>query len=106
MSGMRDVSCFLIKYEIEPDEIGTQKKKLVKKEVPIIKIKDVFYSEYYTAYSEGLSPSIVIVISAFNYDEEVELEYNGKRYTVIRTKAPFIDEVELICQRKNKNYGE
>jgi SPP1 family predicted phage head-tail adaptor len=54
-------------------------------------------SEFYQAATSGLKPEITFVIWALEYNGEVELEYNGKNYVIIRTFDKNDKELELIC---------
>lgn len=101
---MRDVACELLSTTtIEQDNIGnetgTQKKKLI----PIIKVEDVYAKEYYEANQQGHKPSLRLRISALNYNDEVELIYMNKTYSIIRVQEVTADELVLICERKIKN---
>ena len=101
---MRDVACELLSTTtIEQDNIGnetgTQKKKLI----PIIKVEDVYAKEYYEANQQGHKPSLRLRISALNYNDEVELIYINKTYSIIRVQEVTADELVLICERKIKN---
>ncbi len=101
---MRDVACELLSTTtIEQDNIGnetgTQKKKLI----PIIKVEDVYAKEYYEANQQGHKPSLRLRISALNYNDEVELIYMNKTYSIIRVQEATADELVLICERKIKN---
>ena len=54
--------------------------------------KSVRQSEFYAAYQVGLKPTLLFVVNECDYkyasteqNEPSEIEYEGKRYTVIRT---------------------
>lgn len=98
-----DVSCFLIKKKIESDSIGVQREIEERKEVFVSRYEDIFSDEFYKANVAGMKPSLRIVISSLEFDDEEELEYCGKRYTIIRSQVKDLDEVILICERKLKN---
>lgn len=100
---MRDIACTLLSTTIEQDEIGNDKETVKKKLIPIIKVEDVFAKEFYQANQQGFKPSLRLRISALNYNDEEELIYMGKTYSIIRTQEPTADEVVLICERKIKN---
>ena len=63
----------------------------------------MYANEYYQANQQGFKPSLRLRISALNYNDEEELIYMGKTYSIIRTQEPTADEVVLICERKIKN---
>ena len=100
---MRDVSCKLLSTSIQTNEIGVQKEIQVEKEIPIIKVEDIYANEFYEANEQGYKPSLRLRISVLNYENEQELIYMNKTYTIIRTQEVTADELILICERKLKN---
>ena len=100
---MVEVSCFLIKKKIVSDSIGVQKEIEEKKEALIIRHEDIYSKEFYEADITGKKPTLRIVVSSLEFNDEEELEYCGKRYTIIRSQIKDLDEVILICERKLKN---
>ena len=72
-------------------------------EVPIISEENVWKDEFYRANQIGLRPSIRLKLSSLNYNDEEELIYMGKEYTVIRVDGDNADEVVLVCQRRANN---
>ena len=100
---MRDVSCKLLSTTFISNEIGVQEEKTVEKEIPIIKVEDVYAQEFYEANEQGYKPSLRLRISALLYNNEKELIYMGTTYTIIRPSEPYADEIVLICERKVKN---
>lgn len=100
---MRYVSCTLLKKTLEANSIGVQKETISRREVPIMKIEDIFADEFYQANEQGFKPTLRLRISDLNYNGESELEYGDKTYTIIRTQNPVADELILICEEKAKN---
>lgn len=100
---MRDIACTLLSTIIEQDEIGNEIETVKKKPIPIIKVEDVFAKEFYQANQQGFKPSLRLRISTLNYNDEEELIYMNKVYSVIRVQELTADEVVLICERKIKN---
>lgn len=107
---MYDVSCILLSKSYLKDENGNilrenarEKFEIKKQEIPIISVERVWKDEFYKANQQGLRPSIRIKISSLNYNEEEELIYMNKEYTVIRVDSNNQDEVVLICQRRSNN---
>lgn len=101
---MRDVSCKLLSTQITGNSIGVQNcKKVTETEIPIIKVEDVYASEFYKANEQGYKPSLRLKISSLNYENQSELIYMNKTYTIIRVQESTADEVILICERKLKN---
>ena len=100
---MRDVSCKLLSTVLVDDEIGVQKEKVVEKEIPIIKVEDVYSKEFYEANEQGYKPNLRLRISNLCYEDEPELIYKNLTYTIIRTQEITADELILVCERKVKN---
>lgn len=107
---MRDVSCVLLSKSYLKDEKGNilkengrEKYELNEVEIPIISVEKVWKNEFYQANQQGLRPSIRIKISSLNYNDEEEIIYMGKNYTVIRTDGDNEDEIVLVCQRRANN---
>ena len=101
---MRDISCKLLSTTSnEQDAIGNEKEVLNEKLIPIIKVEDVYSKEYYEANQQGYKPSLRLRISTLNYNDEEELIYMNKTYSIIRTQDVTADELVLICDRKIKN---
>ena len=108
---MRDVSCVLLSKSYRKDENGNILRDIsgreisdeIRVEVPIIHEEKVWLDEFYKANQIGLRPSIRLKISSLNYNNEENLIYMGKEYTVIRVDGNNADEIVLICQRRAKN---
>lgn len=100
---MRSVSCKLLSTIFISNDIGVQEEQIIEKEIPIIKIEDIYASEYYKANEQGYKPSLRLKISTLNYNNEQELLYMNTVYSVIRVQEKTVDEVVLICERKIKN---
>lgn len=96
-------SLILLDIQIVTDNIGVQKEEQTEHEIPIIKVEDVYSSEFYEAEQKGHKPDLRVRISAFNYNNELELIYNNKNYSIIRTQDITTDELILVCERKVKN---
>lgn len=107
---MRDVSCTLLSKSYLRDEYGNilkengrEKYKIKEIPIPIISVEKVWKNEFYKANEQGLRPSLRIKISSLNYNDEEELIYMNKNYTVIRTDGDNEDELVLVCQRRANN---
>ena len=100
---MRDVSCKLLSTQIVEDSIGVQKEQVKEIEIPIIKVEDIYANEFYEANQQGYKPTLRLRISSLNYDNQSELIYMNKTYTIIRTQEITADELILVCERKLKN---
>lgn len=100
---MRDVSCKLLSTQIKEDSIGIQKEETIEVEIPIIKVEDIYANEFYQANERGFKPTLRLRISSLNYNNQSELIYMNKTYSIIRTQEITADELILICERKIKN---
>ena len=92
---------YLVNSEKEEDEIGnviTSSFTLTKR---FAKKQSVRTNEFYSAVESGLTPSIEFVIKRLDYDGQMELNWNNKRYSVIRTVDPKNKyDIVLVCARK------
>lgn len=74
----------LIKETISQDDIGQAVKTETK--TTVYARKNVVGSrEFYNAMAVGIKPTAELQIRLSNYDGEQAVEYNGIRYSVIRT---------------------
>ena len=100
---MIDLECTLIQINIEKDDVGNEIEKQTEIIVPIIKHEDIYASEFYSAGTVGMKPTLKIRISSLNYSNQTKLRYINEEYEIIRVDTPTIDEVSLVCERKIKN---
>lgn len=100
---MRDVSCKLLSTQIIENSIGVQKEQLIEVEIPLIRVEDIYVNEFYQASERGFKPTLRLRISSLNYNNQSELIYMNKTYSIIRTQEITADELILICERKIKN---
>nr|DAJ63286.1 MAG TPA: hypothetical protein [Caudoviricetes sp.] len=100
---MRDISCKLLSTTLITDSIGVQKEKVEEIEIPIIKVEDIYEKEFYRANEQGYKPTLRLRISSLNYDDQEELIYMNKKYSIIRKQEITADELILVCERKVKN---
>lgn len=99
---MINTECKLRTLLHESDGIGVENETIQEVVVPIIRVEKVYATEFYRANEQGMRPVLRLVISALNYNNETELEYNGTIYTIIRVDDN-IEELALVCERKLKN---
>lgn len=67
-------------------------------------VKSIGQSETYQARAAGLNPELKIVLAHdFEYQGEDLLEYEGTRYTILRTYVTETDGIELTVQRVRGN---
>lgn len=97
---MNDIVCYLISKQFVFDEVGNQKLENIKTEVPIVELQDIYQSEFYNARQQGLKPTLRIVISNLNYNDEEELEYKNQIYTIIRVDGIDYENIALVCEKR------
>ena len=107
---MHDVSCVLLSKSYLKDENGNilkengrEKFEIKENPVPIISVEKVWKDEFYKANQQGIRPSIRIKMSSLNYDDEEEVIYMEKNYTIIRVDGDNEAEVVLVCARRANN---
>lgn len=101
---MCDVSCKLLSTTYNKNQKGVLiPNGTEEREIPIIDEEDVYANEYYQASQQGYKPSLRLVISILNYNNEDELIYMNTKYTIIRTQKKDEDKLILVCERKIKN---
>ena len=92
---------YLVSTVKEEDEIGNIKTSSFSLTKRFAKRQSVRTNEFYSAVETGLTPSIEFVMKRLDYDGQEELEYNHKRYSVIRTIDPKNKyDIVLVCARK------
>lgn len=101
---MRDISCKLLSTTYKKNEKGVLiPTGTTEKEIPIIDEEDIYANEYYQANQQGYKPSLRLVISILNYQNEEKLIYMNEEYSIIRTQKKNEDELILVCERKIQN---
>lgn len=100
---MISMECNLIRKTYVKDKYGIVKEENTSFTIPIIENEDIYSNEFYQANQSGFKITLRLRISSFNYNEEKELEYMNKIYTVIRVSRPNLNEVVLLCEEKVKN---
>lgn len=92
---------YLVSTVKEEDEIGNIKTSSFSLAKRYAKRQSVRTNEFYSAVETGLTPSIEFVMKRLDYDGQEELEWNQKRYSVIRTIDPKNKyDIVLVCARK------
>lgn len=92
---------YLVDKTLEEDEIGNITTSSFNLSKRYAKRQSVRTNEYYSAVETGLTPSVEFVIKRIDYDGQQELNWNNKRYSVIRTVDPKNKfDIVLVCARK------
>jgi SPP1 family predicted phage head-tail adaptor len=99
-----DYELILIKMEAGENDLGDP--ITVRSERPVLcDVLSVGRNEHYQAAAHGLKPELVFVVSKWDYDGEKEVEFEGKKYNVLRTYQPKnakglgdFETMELVCE--------
>ena len=98
-------SCVLSAFSPDAHEAGSEPEE-IRRKVRCTE-KDVGLTEYYQATGQGLQPEIRLLIPyERDYRGERELEYDGKRYRVIRKVGGEYNGVMLTIQPWAGNAAE
>ena len=96
---MYDEVLKLVSTKITIDELGDTREEYETREV-FAQVKSVGMSEKYQALAVGLEPELTFVLADYyDYENEKYVEYEGRRYTVIRTYRKGNNEIELVVSR-------
>lgn len=98
---------YLITESNGVDAIGNVTSTLTSANKCYAKAQSVRTNEYYNAAEIGLTPSVEFVIKKLNYNGEDEIEWNNKRYSVIRVVEPKNKfDIVLVCSVKMGGYAK
>lgn len=98
---------YLVTESIGEDAIGNVTSSLASLKKCYAKVQSVRTNEYYNAAEIGLTPSVEFVIKKLNYNGEDEIEWNNKRYSVIRVVEPKNKfDIVLVCSVKMGGYAK
>lgn len=101
---MYDYELKLIRETYTQDEYGNLIPAEDEPSVSVLcDLRSITRSEFYSASQAGLNPEIVFEINGFEYGGEKEVEFNGERYSVIRTYRADYEKLELTCEKKVRN---
>lgn len=92
---------YLITESVGADDIGNQVSALTSSKKCYAKTQSIRTNEFYNAVEIGMTPSVEFVIKKLNYNGEKEVEWNNRRYDVIRVVEPKNKfDIVLICAIK------
>ncbi len=63
-------------------------------------VKSVTRAEFWGSAQTDMQPEIVFEVYPYDYDGETLVEFDGVRYSVIRSSKNNHERMELICERK------
>lgn len=89
----------LLRTEYKKDAAGDTIEILTERTV-FAEVRSVGMKETYQALAVGLEPELTFVLADYyDYENEKYVEYEGRRYTVIRTYRKGNNEIELVVSR-------
>lgn len=91
----RDV-LYLVSVVYSVNDVGNSTEVETKTTVLCDK-QSIRQSEFYQAQALGLKPELMFVIRTVDYNNESRLEYNSKKYNVIRAYDKSGELTELVC---------
>lgn len=98
---MYDEVLTLIKETYATNEYGDAAEIVESKREVFAHVKSVSRSEKYQALANGIDVERVFVLADFlDYENEIIIEYEGQRYSVIRTYQPESStKLEMVVKR-------
>lgn len=84
------------------DDAGNNIAKTTRVEV-LCAVQSIGQGEFYNAAVTGLKPEKKFIINPVEYNDEQDVEHDGKEYTVLRTYQTDTERLELVVVRKAGN---
>lgn len=81
------------------DEIGQRIAEKTSKSA-YCQVSSISRAEWHDAGRNGIRPEFIFVMFAPEYNGELELEYNGKAYSIYRTYQRKDDKIELYAEAR------
>ncbi|MDF2717200.1 MAG: Prophage pi2 protein [Paenibacillus sp.] len=97
-----DYELTLIAETYDEDEIGNQI-PIETETFVLCRKESAGRTEFYNAAAKGHRPEFVLAVHKFEYDGQKTVQFEGLRYSVIRTYDNADDETELTCERVAAN---
>lgn len=94
----------LLKTTLTVDEYGVERRQTEGRDV-FCQVDSVTRSEFFEGGRNGLNPEYRFRIFEGDYQDEVEVVYHGKTYSVYRTYHERNDVLELYVERKGGSNG-
>lgn len=96
---------FLITTTSEQDKYGIYHEVEHKHRV-FVRVNSITRAEFRSTGREGLNPEYEFTMFQGDFQDETELEYKGKRYSIYRTyHVQGSDDLELYVERKGGTNG-
>ena len=93
-----DYELTLIQQTYTEDEIGNQTPTEIKT-VVYCGLKSIGRTEFYNAVANGLKPELIFNINKFEYSGEQLVEFEDKKYKIIRTYSNDFEKIEFTCEK-------
>lgn len=94
----------LRKATIATDPQGVQRETVTETEV-FCQVDSVTQSEFFEGGRNGLNPEYRIIVFSGDYNDETEIEFKNKIYSVYRIYLGRDDMLELYVERKGGSNG-
>lgn len=94
-----DEEVTLLRFTYESDEYGVRKKIPIPETV-MAKKRSISRNEFYLSGQSGIQVAHLFVVHSFEYEGQVELNFEGEVYKIIKTYPVNFDEIELTCEKK------
>lgn len=92
-----DKVIYLISTTGETNVLGDAIQSSPSKRQTFARKDSIRQSEFYQSAKTDLKPELTFIVWTQEYNGEQELEYKGRKYTIIRTYEKNDKEIELIC---------
>jgi len=89
----------LLSFTYESDKYGVRKKIPIS-EIVMAKKRPISRSEFYLSGQSGIQLAHLFVVHSFEYEGQIELEFEGDTYKIIKIYPVNFDEIELTCEKK------
>lgn len=90
---------YLQSVTYEKDQYGVNRAIKTERKV-YCDVSSVTSAEFFQGGAQGLKPDLRFVMSIFDYQDEEELIFEGKPYSIYRTYRGKNDDIELYTERK------
>lgn len=90
---------YLQSVTYEKDQYGVNRAIKTERKV-YCDVSSVTSAEFFQGGAQGLKPDLRFVMSIFDYEDEEELIFEGKTYSIYRTYRGKNDDIELYTERK------
>jgi len=89
----------LIKTTYTTDSLGQQIPTEIAR-IAYCKVRSVTQNEWFNGAQNHMKPELEVTMFKYDYEDEEQAEYNGKRYGIYRTYLGNGDNISLYLQSK------